>query len=185
MHKKYIQGRLIKSIIALLIILNQSCFAIKTQFVSEIKLNPFIDDYLLEYSNLNNNNPEAMMIVFKSTKELKVVDYNLEHLYNQIRNKDDSTNIVTIGTYKDIPLILYDYSNAKQKIILEFLISKDSTLINKAEKVVNSTNSEEEIIFFTGPEYEPYLNVQYNTIKKIKILEYYDGTIRTEKSTPR
>ncbi len=184
MHKKYIQVKLIKSMIALLII-NQSCFAIKTQFVSEIKLNPFIDDYLLEYSNMNNNNPEAIMIVFKSNKELIVENYSLEHLYSQIRNKDDSTNIVTIGTYKAIPLILYNYNNVKQKIILEFLISKDSTLINNAKKVVNSTNYEEELIFFTGPEYEPYLNVQYNIIKKIKILEYYDGTIRTEKFTPR
>jgi len=66
-----------------------------------------INDYVIDFSKGKTDIESILIIVDDDNSKVDIIDYPYEHLYADIRNKQDSLSSIKIGIYNDLPIKIF------------------------------------------------------------------------------
>ncbi len=146
-----------------------------------------IDDFIIDYNLFYPDKKiEAILafIQFENTKvsHIVILDYPLQLLYRDIRNKKISDTLVAFGVYKNIPVKLSMSSDVDSQLMAFF--SNDSLLTMKAQELpqyYDNDGNKINISIDAIMEYEPFLISKYLIKDEIKKIEMIDGKMLNRK----
>ncbi len=174
------------SLIFILFCLSASCTTVKYSNSQETVF-LIIDDYISDYRMLYPDKKIEALLAYAQVENSKLIhvvilDYPLQVLFSDIRNKKKSDSVVTFGLYRNIPINL-SISGVRENQLMTFF-AIDSSLIERAQlppEYFDKFGKKLNMDFDGFIEYEPFLISKYIFKDKIKTLQMLDGKIIREK----